>query len=90
MRLGKLLKLSRLQKRWSLDKVVNHIQVVTGETVSKSYISDLERGIATPSWDYLEVVACSGYAINPATQKPYDTCEMFKVMSGQIDVYFNE
>lgn len=75
--LGRLLRESRIELGLSLDELVEYIRDHTGQTLSKSSLSELERGNVDPKWNTLSTLAASGYLLNG--DKPYTTTELFEI-----------
>jgi transcriptional regulator with XRE-family HTH domain len=59
--LGTVLKYFREKKGWSMDDLIIEVNKVTGYKVSKSTISQLERGNADPKWNTLAVLAAAEF-----------------------------
>jgi transcriptional regulator with XRE-family HTH domain len=62
--LGILLEKARRARGWSLDTLVDFIQQSTGETLSKTALSTLERGTVEPKFNTLAIIAAAGYVVN--------------------------
>ncbi|MFP4336989.1 MAG: helix-turn-helix domain-containing protein [Halothece sp.] len=77
--LGLLLKYFREQQGWSLDELAEQIEVKTGYKLSKSTISQLERGNNEPKWNTLAILAATGYLVNPSSGQPLKTAELFEI-----------
>lgn len=84
-RLGKLLETSRLTRDWSLDRLVVEVHNRTGQMVTKSAISNLERGNVEPKWNTLALLSTAGY-ITKSSGEPYSTSELFAIASEQLEV----
>ena len=50
VRLGSILKKTRIENGWSMDELIKYLHEVTGKKLSKSTISNLERGNQEPDW----------------------------------------
>lgn len=83
--LGQVLKHFRTAKRWSMDDLLIEINRVTGFTVSRATISELERGNNEPKWNTLAILAATGYMIHSATGKPLTTTELFAIACETLD-----
>ncbi len=77
--LGQVLKHFRAARGWSMDDLFMEINRVTGCTVSKATISELERGNTEPKWNTLAILAATGYMTHPATGKPLTTTDLFAI-----------
>jgi transcriptional regulator with XRE-family HTH domain len=77
--LGELLKQSREAMSWSLDDLAVELRIRTGEKLSKSTLNNMERGINTPAWDTLAILAAVGYVKNPNTGALLTAHEMFDI-----------
>lgn len=77
--LGQVLKYFREAQDWSLDDLFIEIHRVTGYTISRSAISQLERGLTDPKWNTLAILAATGYMIHPATGQPLTTTDLFAI-----------
>jgi transcriptional regulator with XRE-family HTH domain len=83
--LGQVLKHFRTARRWSMDDLLVEINRVTGFTVSRATISELERGNNEPKWNTLAILAATGYMIHPATGKPLSTTDLFAIACETLD-----
>lgn len=83
--LGQVLKHFREAQGWSLDDLFIKIHMVTGYTISRSAISQLERGLTDPKWNTLAILAATGYMIHPATLKPLTTTDLFAIACETLD-----
>lgn len=72
--LGKLLKESRDQMKWSIDDLATRAKELGGGDVSiaPSTISAIERGNSDPKLSTLLVLSGLGYIKNPETKEPMD------------------
>lgn len=77
--LGSLLKYFRDEKGWSLDELINEIEEKTGHRLSKSTISQLERGHSDPRWDTLAILSATGYLKNPRSGEVFKPAELFEI-----------
>jgi transcriptional regulator with XRE-family HTH domain len=85
IRLGKLLEASRVARGWSLDRLVVEIHNQTGQMLTKSAISHLERGNVDPKWNTLALLTATGYVVKPSGD-PYSVGELFAIASEQLDI----
>lgn len=83
--LGQVLKHFREAKGWSMDDLFSEIHRVTGFTVSRSAISEIERGNTEPKWNTLAILAATGYMKNPATGKALTTTDLFAIACETLD-----
>lgn len=83
--LGQVLKHFRTSRSWSMDDLLSEINRVTGFTVSRATISELERGNNDPKWNTLAILAATGYMIHPATGKPLSTTDLFAIACETLD-----
>jgi transcriptional regulator with XRE-family HTH domain len=72
LKLGSVLKRYREEQGWTIDELVQFVDTRTGMKISKSAISNLERGNTVPNWDTLSILACSGYL-------PYSANELMDI-----------
>jgi len=77
--LGELVRSSREQIGWTLDDLVVELRKATGQKLSKTAISNLERGYSTPAWDTLAMLAAVGYIKDPATRTPLTPHDLFDI-----------
>lgn len=70
---------------WSQDELIAEIKRVTGFTLSKATISELERGNSEPKWDTLAILSSTGFLVNPRTGEAFSTSELFKIACEAID-----
>jgi len=77
--LGHVLKRFREINGWSMDDLVEQIRQETGQSLSKSSISELERGNTEPKWNTLAILAATGYMKNPVTGRRLKTNELFEI-----------
>jgi transcriptional regulator with XRE-family HTH domain len=80
--LGELLREYRERQGWSLDRLAEEVYAVTGNTIVKSTISNLERGNTVPTCDTLLLLSQVGYLpftftqlVDIATENRLSVCE---------------
>jgi len=84
--LGRVLKHFREANGWSIDRLIAEIDDATGYSMSKSAISELERGNTDPKWNTLAIIAGTGYIKDPVTGNPLTTSDLFKIACEDFDV----
>lgn len=80
--LGEILKKARERLGYSLDDLVDYILKKTGQTISKSSLSEIERGTVDPKWNTLSILAASGY-LDEAGEH-YTVTELFEIACEKI------
>ena len=83
--LGQLIRSCREQKGWSLDDLVFQIRVATGHKISKTTISNLERGSSSPSWDTLALLASAEYIHLYSSAELIDAHAMIDIACEAVD-----
>jgi transcriptional regulator with XRE-family HTH domain len=83
--LGTTLKYFREQKDWSMEDLITEVSNATGYKVSKSTISQLERGNADPKWNTLAVLAAAEF-ITDKKGTPLTTNELFAIACEEISL----
>ncbi len=82
-KLGKIHLDARTRLGYSIEDMRGYILERTGKTIAKSTISNIEKGHNDPKWDTLAIISAAGYLINPATNRPYTTHQLFQIACSQ-------
>lgn len=77
--LGEMHKAARIKMGWSIDKLRIELMKRTGVTLSKSSISGIENGHHNPGWNTLAIISAAGYLVDPQTQEPFSTEQLFHI-----------
>lgn len=85
--LGKFLKESREGMSLSLDAFLAKVKESTGQEISKSTLSELERGNSVPKWDTLSILAWGKFYVNPITKNYYTASELFEIACEYFDPF---
>lgn len=76
--LGDLLRSSREAAGWSLEDLSVEIRNASGRKLSRTAVSNLERGYSTPAWDTLSILAAVGY-VKDSTGRKLTAHDMFDI-----------
>jgi transcriptional regulator with XRE-family HTH domain len=75
------------RKGISLDKLVEVIRVRTGGyEITKSNLSELERGNNSPMWDTMSILAAAEILRHPQTGDAYETEDYFAIACERINI----
>jgi transcriptional regulator with XRE-family HTH domain len=85
--LGEFLKKSREDMNLSLDAFLAKVKESTGQEISKSTLSELERGNSVPKWDTLSILAWGHFYINPLTGDFCTASELFEIACEYFDQF---
>jgi transcriptional regulator with XRE-family HTH domain len=88
--LGYFLRLCRDMSNISLDVFLAEITYATGQNISKSTLSELERGNSAPKWDTLSILASSCLFKDLKTDQPLTTTQLFEIACQSFDPFYGD
>lgn len=86
--LGYLLKRGRESRSWTIDDLVYVIRENTGYNLSKSTVSQIERGNCNPNWETIALLADVGYIKHPLTGNLLNALDLFMVTCERLSPSF--
>ena len=87
-RLGYLIRQTRQDMGWSLDKLASAVFTATGEQIAKKTIGNIENNVGFPQYNSLAAIAALRLIKNPHTGRPLDHHDFIDIASENYPITF--